>query len=360
MAIQGNLSLIRINMQPEHSLQKHLDRISQSVDKGINLAKQILSFAKMGKFVVMATDLNNILKSTSRMFMRSNPTLRFYEYYEKDLWETQVDRVQIGQLLLSLYMNAAEAMPNGGDIYLHSENVILDESYTQAHDVEAGRYVKISVTDAGRGLDEDALQRLFEPFYSAHAPARYNGIGLATVYGTIKSHKGIINVYSELGHGTTFTLYIPTSKKDKLRQAGVPQIVMGHETILMVDDDEAVARAARTILERSGYQVMIANSGDEAIGIYQEYCHQIHLVLLDFIMPDLNGEQVYRRLKAINPNILVILISGYCVNKEISALLEQGCADFIQKPFQTQSLTTRIRLALDRTHPAEHLSLSES
>lgn len=358
MAIQGNLSLMRLNLPLGSNMQKHLERISRSADKGVHLAKQILSFAKIGKFVVMSTDMNKILKSTSRMFIRSNPGLKFHEFYQRDLWETQVDRVQIGQLLLSLYMHAAEAMPNGGDIYLHSENVVLDDTYTRAYDTEAGRFVKISVTDSGKGLDEDAKQRIFEPFYSAYSPARFDGIGLATAYGTIKSHKGIINVYSELGHGTTFTFYLPTSKKEKLSQSGEFDIQKGFETILLVDDDDDVARSVRNILERAGYQVMIANSGDEAIDIYKEYFPQIDLVLLDIILPDINGDQVYPQLKAVNANVLVVLISGYSVNKQINALLHQGCADFIQKPFQTQSLTAKIRLVLDRNHQKNDISLS--
>lgn len=357
MAIQGNLSLMRLNLPPGSNMQKHLERISRSSDKGVHLAKQILSFAKIGKFVVMSTDMNKILKSTSRMFTRSNHSLIFHEFYQNNLWETRVDRVQIGQLLLSLYMHAAESMPNGGDIYLHSENVVLDDSYTRAYDTKAGRFVKISVTDSGKGLDEDAKQRIFEPFYSAYAPARFDGIGLATAYGTIKSHKGIINVYSELGHGTTFTFYLPTSKKEKLSQPGAFDFEKGFETILLVDDDDAVARSVRNILEHAGYHVMIANSGDEAIDIYKEYFPQIDLVLLDMILPDINGEQVYPQLKEVNANVLVVLISGYSVNRQINALLNQGCADFIQKPFQTQSLTAKIRFVLDRKHQRDDISL---
>lgn len=359
MAIQGNLSLVRINLPEGHGMHKHLERISRSTDKGVNLAKQILSFAKLGKFVVMATDLNTILRSTSRMFMRSNPKLHFHELYEENLWETQVDRVQIGQTLLSLYVNAAEAMPEGGDVYLQSENMILDEAYTLPNKVEPGRFVKISVTDNGKGLSEDAKRRIFEPFFSAHTPARYEGLGLAAVYGTVKSHNGIINVYSEKGHGTTFTLYIPTSKKDKLRQSHPLDVPKGTETILLVDDDKLVAQSGRAILELAGYRVMVASSGLEAIDIYGEYGQEIDLILLDIIMPDLSGDQVFHELRKINPNILVVLVSGYSVNNLIDALLKQGCVDFIQKPFQTQSLSAKVRLALDHGRPEDGAVLFE-
>ncbi len=350
MAIQGNLSLMRMSLPNDHALQRHLERINQSTDKGVNLAKQILSFAKMGKFVVMTTNLNKILKSTSRMFVRSKPNLRIHEYYEPELWNAQVDRVQIGQLLLSLYMNAAEAMPDGGDLYLQSENVVLEDNQTRAHDVEPGRFIKISVTDSGKGLDEEAKQRIFEPFYSAYHPMRYDGLGLAAVYGTIKSHKGIINVYSEKGHGTTFSIYLPASHRDMVHAPDIQEPSKGSETILLVDDDEPAGRVGREILEQHGYKVMMAANGYEAVDIYTDFCHQINLVLLDVILPDLSGEQVFTALKQINPNVIVVLASGYSVNKQINALLNQGCADFVQKPFQSQSLSNKVRFALNRTN----------
>ena len=351
MAIQGNLSLMRMSLPGDHALQRHLERINQSADKGVNLAKQILSFAKMGKFVVMTTNLNKILKSTSRMFVRSKPNLRIHEYYEPDLWNAQVDRVQIGQLLLSLYMNAADAMPDGGDLYLQSENVMLEESQTRAHDLPPGRYIRISVTDSGMGLDEEAKQRIFEPFYSVYRPARYDGLGLAAVYGTIKSHKGIINVYSEKGHGTTFTLYMPASLRDQGPGLNLPEATRGSETVLLVDDDEIAGRIGREILERQGYRVMIAANGNEAIEIYGEYMDQIDVVLLDIILPDLDGEQVFVSLRKLNPHVIVVVASGYSVNKQISTLLNLGCADFVQKPFHSQALSAKIRMALDRSPP---------
>jgi PAS domain S-box-containing protein len=355
MAIQGNLSLIRMTLPGDHSLQRLLERINRSTDKGVNLAKQILSFAKMGKFVVMTTNLNKILKSTSRMFVRSKPNLRIHENYEPELWNTQVDRVQIGQLLLTLYMNAAEAMPDGGDIYLQSENIVLDENHTRAQDIEPGRFVKISVTDTGKGLDEEAKQRIFEPFYSIHGTAGYDGLGLAAVYGTIKSHKGIINVYSEKGHGTTFTLYLPASLRDFNQDLDKKEASKGSETILLVDDDELAGRIGREILERHGYRIMMAHNGNEAIEIYTDYNHQIDLILLDIILPDINGEQVFQILKQVNPNAVIIVSSGYNVNKQISALMSQGCADFVQKPFQNRLLSSKIRTALDHAKPSPEL-----
>ena len=358
MAIQGYLSIIRMNLPQSHSLQRHLERINESTEKGGRLAKEILSFAKVGKFVVMSTDLNKILKSTSRMFMRSNTRLTIHEIYEDNLWQTQVDRVQIGQVLLSLYMNAAEAMTNGGDLYLQSENIHLDESYTKPFNNAPGRYVKISVTDSGDGLEPEAKRRIFEPFFSPYRPIRYEGLGLAAAYGTIKSHQGIINVYSEKGHGTTFNIYIPVTRKESEMLPDGTEADKGSETILIVDDDPTASQVGRDILERWGYRVMVADSGSEAIETYAEYKAQIHLVLLDVILPDLTGDQIFFTLKKHNPNVLVILASGYNVNQQIAGLLNYGCVDFIQKPFQSRTLSSKVRMALDKKAiPAEVIRL---
>jgi two-component system, cell cycle sensor histidine kinase and response regulator CckA len=349
MAIQGNLSLISMYLAVDHPMQKYLHRINRATEKGSRLAREILSFAKVGKYVVMDTNLNRILKSTSRMFLRSSPGLRVVERYHDGLWPTRVDRVQIGQVLLGLYMQAAEAMPGGGDIYLQSENVCLDESYTMPFGNRPGRYVKISVTDSGIGLTKEAKRRIFEPFFSPYRPLRYEALGLATTYGIIKSHGGLINVYSEKGHGTTFNLYLPAILKETSENESSRRIGGGSETILLVDDDPMASQAARDILESRGYRVMMAGSGAEALDIYDKYKNKIQLVILDVILQDLSCDEICKKLKRIDPTALILLTSGYNINKQIATLLDQGCIDFVQKPFQTQTLGDKVRAALDQS-----------
>ncbi len=348
MAIQGNLSLIAMNLEADHPVRKHLDRINHATDKGSRLAREILSFAKVGKFVVMETNLNQILKSTSRMFLRSNSRLTVSENYQENLWPTRVDRVQIGQVLLGLYMQAAEAMPNGGELFLQSENVFLDDSATIPYGNLPGRYVRLSVTDSGMGMDDEAKRRIFEPFFSPYRPLRYEVMGLAAAYGIIKSHGGLINVYSEQGHGTTFNIYLPCARMENSGPQIDATAARGTETILIVDDNQTASRAGRDILERWGYRVMTAENGTEAIDIYKEYHEQIHMLILDVILPDLSTDQVFKKLKKINPNVLVLLSSGYNINKQIKNLLKQGCVAFIQKPFQTHPLSSKVRSVLDR------------
>lgn len=349
MAIQGNLSLIRMNLSRKHPMQKNLERINQSAEKGNQLARELLSFAKIGKFVVMPTNLNDIIHSTCRMFIRSHAKLKIHEHLHDALWQTQVDRVQIGQALLSLYLHAVEAMPEGGNLYLQSENTTLDATYTRPYDISPGQYVKISITDSGIGLEDEAKERIFEPFFNAYRPLRYNGLGLAAAYGTIKSHQGIINVYSQKGCGSTFTLYLPAMSTHTVPAPLTYESATGVETILLVDDDELYSHTCREILERRGYRVMIASNGSTAIALYAKYKDKINLVLLDVILPDISGDHIFQEMKHSNPNATVIVVSGYNVNQQVSALLNQGCVDFIQKPFKNETLANKVRTALDRS-----------
>lgn len=348
MTIQGNLSLIRMRLSEDHPVNNHLERINQATEKGGHLAREILSFAKIGKFVVIPTNLNKIIRSTYRMFTRAHANLNIHERLSENLWKTRVDRVQIGQALLSFYTNALDAMPQGGDLYLRSENATLDRSDTMPFEVEPGPYVKISVIDSGLGLEDEAKDRIFEPFFSAYRRSEYNGLGLAAAYGTIRSHQGFIKVYSKHGHGATFTLYLPAEPSDEKNKAPDMDKAKGRETILLVDDDDLCAQTCREILERLSYQVLVAGSGSEAIERYRHHHGQIDLVLLDVILPDISGDQVFQALKQWNPNTTVMVISGYRVDQQVSALLAQGCVDFVQKPFSNQTLANKVRVALDR------------
>ncbi len=354
MAIQGNLSLIRINLPLDHPMQKNLERIHQSTEKGSRLAREILSFAKIGKLVVMPTNLNKLIKSTSRMLVHSQPDLKVHELLDEELWQTHVDRAQLSQALLSLYLNAVDAMPEGGNLYVQSENVNLEAAFTRPFNADPGRYVKISVTDSGSGLEEDAIERIFEPFYSAYRPLSYDQLGLAGAYGAIRSHGGIINVYSEKGNGTTFTIHLPASIAQQPTAPDPAQDHTGNETILVVDDDERVLMAGREILKRHGYHTMAANTGTEALEIFARYHDQIDLVLLDLILPDIGGDHLFQEMRRYSPNATVVLTSGYNVNRQIRALLDMGCVDFIQKPFQKKSLAQTIRAALDHNRYRPH------
>jgi len=233
-------------------------------------------------------------------------------------------------------------------LYLETENVTLDENYVKPFSIEPGRYVKISVTDTGTGMDKATREKIFEPFFTTKEMGRGTGLGLASVYGIIKNHGGFINVYSEKGHGTTFNIYLPASENeviDEKKPAG--DTLRGSETVLFVDDEDMIIEIAEELFEQLGYKVLIARSGKEAIKTYQENKDNIDIVLLDMIMPDMSGSDTYDRMKDIDPKVKVLLSSGYSINGQATEIMDRGCSGFIQKPFKMKELSQKLREILD-------------
>jgi len=277
------------------------------------------------------------------MFQRTRKEITIYESYEKKLWTTDVDRGQIEQVLLNLYVNAWQAMPGGGDLTVKTENLIIDESYDTNFEVKPGKYVKISVADTGVGMDEVTRQRIFEPFFTTREMGRGTGLGLASVYGIIKNHGGFINAYSELGEGTTFAVYLPASGKTVVKKEKTyDRLIDGHGTILFVDDEKMIIGVGKQIIKRLGYDVLTADGGKEAIEIYKENQDKIDLVILDMIMPVMGGGETFEKLKEIDSNVRVLLSSGYSLNSQASEIMAKGCAGFIQKPFYMKELSQKI------------------
>jgi len=354
MGIQGHTSLMLLDMSPTHPHHKMLRSIEEQVKSGADLTWQLLGFARGEKYEVKPTDLNAIIKKTSSMFGRTKKEISIHKSFQQDLWPVEADRGQIEQVLLNLYVNAWQAMPGGGNLFLETKNVILDENYVRPFDATAGNYVKISVTDTGVGMDEKTMKRIFEPFFTTKGMGRGTGLGLATVYGIVKAHGGFINIYSEKGHGATFNIYLPASeKKVEKEKKSSGQLLKGKEAILLVDDEEVVLNVSRMILEALGYKVFMARSGQEAIEVYKAKKEEIDLVILDMIMPGMGGENTFDLLKTINPNLKVILSSGYSLNGEATRIMEQGCQAFIQKPFSAKDLSQKIREALDGSSKIE-------
>jgi len=208
--------------------------------------------------------------------------------------------------------------------------------------------VKVSVSDTGMGMDEKTRERIFDPFFTTKGIGRGTGLGLAMVYGIIKGHGGVIHVYSEPGHGTTFHIHLPASEKSVVKEKTVSgAILKGTETILLVDDEKMVLEVSKEILESLGYRVFAAGSGQEAIGVYMEKKGRIDLVILDMIMPGMSGGETFDRLREIHPGIAVLLSSGYSVNGQAQEILDRGCRGFLQKPFTTEILSKKIRETLN-------------
>ena len=301
MGIQGYASLTLLDLDPSHPHYERLKRIEEQVQSGADLTRQLLGFARGGRYEVKPADMNDIIKKTSSMFGRTKKEITIHRKYGKDLWSVEVDRGQMEQVFMNLYVNAWQAMPGGGEIYLETENVLLDDEQAFPYAVKPGKYVKITVTDTGTGMDEKTRERIFDPFFTTKEMGRGTGLGLATVYGIIKGHKGMINVYSEPGHGTTFTIYLPASEKEVVKEkTATGTIARGTETILLVDDEKMVLEVSRELLESLGYRVYAAGSGQEAIAVYMEKRNEIDLVILDMIMPGISGGETFDRLREIN------------------------------------------------------------
>jgi len=349
MGIQGRSSLILLNTDPSHPHFKHLRSIEEYIRSAANLTSQLLGFARGGKYEARAADLNKIVKKSLEMFGRIRKELRIHSEYLEDTWTVEVDQGQIEQVLLNLYVNASQAMPAGGDLYIRPENIILDEDYVRPYQVRSGKYVKISVTDSGVGMDEATLKRIFEPFFTTKEMGRGIGLGLASVYGIVKNHDGIINAYSEKGKGTTFNIYLPASEEEVVEEEVLPEEVLrGTETILLVDDEKIIIDSCKDVLEALGYQVLVARRGEEAIDVYENNKDKIDMVILDMIMPGMSGGETHDRLKDINPEVSVLLSSGYSINGQAMEIMNRGCNGFIQKPFNLKQLSQKIREILDK------------
>jgi PAS domain S-box-containing protein len=350
MGIQGHASLMMLDVDPSHPHHVRLKHIEELVRSGADLTGQILGFARGGRYAARPTDMNDIVEKTANMFGRAKKEIIIHRQYRKDLWSVEADLTQMEQVLMNLYVNAWHAMPGGGEISLETDNVLLNDH--GALPLAPGKYVKITVSDTGTGMDEKTRERIFEPFFTTKGMGRGTGLGLATVYGIIKGHGGLIDVISEPGQGTTFEIYLPATEKSVIEEAAAEKKAPGGtETILLVDDEATVMAVARELLEFLGYRVYCAGSGQEVVAIYHDRKDEIDLVILDMIMPGISGAETFDRLREIDPKINVLLSSGYSIDGKAREILERGCNGFLQKPYQLAQLAREVRACLDKEQP---------
>jgi len=348
MGIQGQASLMLLNTEPSHQHYKHIKKIEHFIQSASDLTNQLLGYAKGGKYNIRTSDLNQIIESSAKMFWRTKKEIKVFTKYQKDIWSVEVDRGQIEQVLLNLYINAWQAMTRGGNLYIESKNVMINDSFAKLYKTSPGKYVKLSVKDTGIGMDKKIQERIFDPFFTTKEMGRGTGLGLASAYSIIQNHNGIINVDSKKDIGTTFNIYLPAS--DKIIQPDIKtpkHLSRGTETILLVDDEDIITDAMVELLGQIGYKVFWARSGREAISIYKNYKDNIQLVILDIIMPDILGGETFDRLRDINPQIKVLLSSGYSLDGVAAEIMDRGCNGFLQKPFNIKELSVKIREILD-------------
>lgn len=347
MGIQGRTSLMLLDIPSSHPNYEHLRGIETYVKSATALTQQLLGFARGGKYEVKATNLNAIIEKSVELFSRTKKELAIETGLSPDLESANVDRSQLEQVLLNLFINAWQAMPGGGVIRIVSRNCTLDEVIAARHQIPPGKYIQIQITDTGTGMPPEMLDRIFDPFFTTKGIGRGTGLGLASAYGIIHNHNGVIEVESDLGKGSTFSIYLPAN--DEPAAPDPPSemhLEKGSGTILLVDDESLVIDVGIPLLENLGYTVLSANSGREALEIYKSRHDAINLVILDMIMPDMDGTETFDQLKAFDADVNVLLSSGYSLDEKASQILERGCRGFIQKPFNLQELSQKISALL--------------
>jgi PAS domain S-box-containing protein len=312
LGIQGNISLSLLDLESDSALFDSLKKIEEYVQNGVELTRQLIGFARGGKYEVRLTDLNRLLKEQNLLFSRANKAVVFEDDLDPELWNVEADQDQIEQVILNIYMNALQAMPDGGTLSVGTENFTIDQDRFTPYRVKAGDYIKITIADTGIGMDEKTQRRVFDPFFTTKEMGRGTGLGLASP-----------------------------------QQLSVEEFSLGYETVLLVDDEEMIIDVGKRMLEKLGYKTLTAMNGAEAINIYQERGEKINLVILDMVMPKISGGETFDRLKQINPDINVILCSGYSIDGQATEILNRGCRAFIQKPFNLKMLSHHIRAVLN-------------
>ena len=338
--ILGGLSLMGLRLADADENQAVILDLKTQVKRGSDLTRQLLGFARAGQYQVTPLDLALELEKISGLFTRTHPNCSIARDLAPGLRAVLMDRTQLEQVLLNLFINAAQAMPTGGRIRVQGDNA---ESGSRS-----GYFIKLVVTDTGIGMDAATQARIFEPFFTTKETGLGTGLGLASAYGIIAKHGGSISVTSEPGKGTSFTLLLPATDRPVAPPVLAPVATTtatnprGKGTILVVDDEDAMRHAYRMLLRISGYEVLMAEGGRQAIEILREHGQAITLVILDLTMPDMNGSQTFDALRAIAPSLKVLLASGYSVEGQAQKLLARGCKGFIQKPFDAAELSAKM------------------
>ena len=348
MGIQGRTSLMLAELDDDQPFTRHLRSIEATVSSAAELTQQLLGVARGGKYAVQTTDLNELLEETLTLFWRTRKEMMLDRQLSDDLWPVDVDRSQIRQVFLNLFINAWEAMPRGGSLSIRTRNRRLGEETALAAGLAPGKYVRATVSDTGIGMTADTIKHIFDPFFTTKAIGRGTGLGLASAYGIIENHHGCIDVQSEPGLGTRFSIYLPASnKRAPGKETADADLLLGSETILLVDDEEIVLEVGEQLLAKLGYRVLTAKGGMEAVRLCESDGRRIDAVILDMIMPGLGGGETFDALRSIDPDVRVLLSSGYSFNEEAGAILKRGARGFIQKPFSLSALSKKIREVID-------------
>jgi PAS domain S-box-containing protein len=350
--ISGNTDLARLDLEAAHPAHEALAEVTRAGERAARLVSQLLLFSRRQIMQPEHLNLNEAVTDLLKMLGRvigEHVHLRWHPATQ--LGVIHADRGMIEQALVNLCVNARDAMPDGGTLTIETREEVIDEAYCATHsEARPGRYALLSVSDTGCGMDRELLERVFEPFFTTKERGKGTGLGLATVYGIVKQHDGLVEVYSEPDHGTVFKLYWPVSETVPQQVPSVEEAPVegGTETILLAEDDEMVRNLARRILEREGYTVLAAENGTEAVALFEEHGTEIDLAILDVVMPGMGGREAYERMRTVQPGLRALFASGYSEDAiHTNFVLDQGLT-LIQKPFFRKPLLRAVREVLNQ------------
>jgi two-component system, cell cycle sensor histidine kinase and response regulator CckA len=363
--INGYSQMLLSGLPEDDENRSSVEQIMKAGERAAELTRQLLTFSRRQVVRPRLLDLNTVVVSTAVMLRRligEHIELRIVE--GSNLAKVHADASQLEQVILNLAVNSRDAMSDGGALTLETQNVDFEEPYTGPHTtLPQGRYAMLAVTDTGAGMDADTRSHLFEPFFTTKAQGHGTGLGLSTVYGIVKQSGGEIVVYSEAGQGTCVKIYFPSVTEAAVEGPAerlAEKIRPGSETILLVEDEEAVRKLVRRTLEKQGYRLLVAASGADAVRVAQRHTGRIHLLITDVVMPHMSGRETAERLKAVRPDMHVLYVSGYTE----TTIVRGGRLDtgeiFLQKPFTPQALMRQVRDLLDRTDGHTEPSKTES
>ncbi|MDQ7799100.1 MAG: PAS domain S-box protein [Candidatus Edwardsbacteria bacterium] len=349
--IIGQAEMLQIKLINQPPLAALAERILTTGEHAASLTKQLLTFARKGNYQQVPVNLHRIVAEVAGILGNTvNKNINVRQALSANPCTVLGDPAMLENAILNLCLNARDAMSNGGNLTITTQVAELDEGYVKKHPykIPVGRYLKISVGDTGQGMSREIQSHIFEPFFTTKEQGKGTGLGLASVYGCVKAHNGSIDVYSEEGKGSTFNIYLPLAElgPEKTGEAAKQPAQKGTGNILLVDDEETIRDITSQMLGDQGYKVIMLTNGQEAVDYYREHFGEIDLVILDMIMPLMNGHDAFLKMKEINPGIKALLSSGYSIDEEAQELMKSGVRDFLQKPYRLAELTQKINQAL--------------
>ncbi|MBU2628241.1 MAG: response regulator [Proteobacteria bacterium] len=350
-AIKGRASLMMNCVKPSDPLYRHITEIIRCIDKGSEIANQLLGFAKVDEYYTCSVDINRLVrKAMETLDLKGKRVILDVDLDSKPLM-VEADPDKINQVLMSLVDNALQSMPKGGKLSVITESAAILNGTAESYGLNNGFFVKITITDNGMGMEKDVLEKIFTPFYSAEHELypEKKGLGLTFAREIVQNHNGVIDVWSSPNIGSSFSIILPL--KETTDNLDIPaedeKLVMGNESVLLVDDEERILTVGREICKALGYSVITAASGKEALKIYKERKDKINLVILDMIMPEMNGLETFLKLKKYNPDIKVLLSTGYSIDEKAQEMLRQGCKGYILKPYSVIDFSHKLREILE-------------